>query len=161
MKGHTRNTQEGRDLQMERWPSGGRVYQVIPGVLLYVFFVKWASVSLPSFWLCCVWFFTTNPRRDEEKCSQNRTYTCTKNADVSLHVTCRKMLAVTLYLLLPGAGVLLLTCIWKLQFESFCNATAVSWDSCQNSDIRILTTEMSIQTTALRWLQLAEGMFLQ
>lgn len=28
MRGHTANTRLGQELQMERWPSGGKVYQV-------------------------------------------------------------------------------------------------------------------------------------
>lgn len=54
MRGRTPNTLPGRDLQMERWPSGGRVYQVthIHGPVRVHFVL--CDLSSPSSLFCCL-----------------------------------------------------------------------------------------------------------
>lgn len=54
-RGRTPNTLPGRDLQMERWPSGGRVYQVTHTVhyCSWVIRCTFLSFTFVVIYLCC------------------------------------------------------------------------------------------------------------
>ena len=81
MRGRTPNTPPGRDLQMERWPSGGRVSQVTRRYLGWVhvvlcdLFYPPPSVLLGS--ALCGSSSWANKHPDEDNRPENRTRTNT------------------------------------------------------------------------------------